>query len=298
VTFRSFTNTLRRLALAACLGMVFAGPAGAEDRDVVHFAGGVARLTVCEQWVTSEVPQGRSVLLVLSPAPLPAGSTRPAEGVWLTFHAQPAAAELSHAKLTQRLAARIRLTAGDGARLHEVRHIHLGDWQGLRQSFTLPAAGRQGFHLLVPSEHGLLEWQAVFSSDRPAAKLKEIETILSSLTLHRPAEQPAPAGSTSASAALAFGAWKALRSRLRLDAAGGITIQFDRPGNYVIGGQGQVRFDDRTVRLIGRYQARDDLLLVTWNDGSRTNYRWRVSGGELFLTDHTGRVCQLRRIFE
>lgn len=74
-------------------------------------------------------------------------------------------------------------------------------------------------------------------------------------------------------------------------------IRFDRRGNYAIDKQGTPVFDSNLKTLAGRYRAENDLLLVTWADGSRTNYRWRRQGPNLFLTDHTGRTSQLRRIY-
>ena len=51
-------------------------------------------------------------------------------------------------------------------------------------------------------------------------------------------------------------------------------------------------------RLAGRFKVADDLLMVDYIDDSRSNYRWRIEGTELMLTDHEGRVSQLARIYE
>ena len=95
-----------------------------------------------------------------------------------------------------------------------------------------------------------------------------------------------------------FGNWKALHSRLQLHDDGRVVIRFDRKGNYALDERGTPTFDSNLTMLTGRYRAQDDLLLVTWSDGNRTNYRWKRQGADLFLTDHTGRTSQLRRIYQ
>ena len=46
------------------------------------------------------------------------------------------------------------------------------------------------------------------------------------------------------------------------------------------------------------FEAKEDLLLVEWKDGSKLNFRWKVKDGDLLLTDHEGRISKLRRIVE
>lgn len=48
----------------------------------------------------------------------------------------------------------------------------------------------------------------------------------------------------------------------------------------------------------GDYQAKGDLIFVYWNDGRRTNLRWRLRGNMLLVTDHTGRTTRWMRHIE
>ena len=83
---------------------------------------------------------------------------------------------------------------------------------------------------------------------------------------------------------------------MKLDGLGHILIKFDRPQVTPIDRIGSDQVPRRVVRLTGRYRARDDLILISWDDGSKLNYRWRLHNGDLLLTDNTGQVSQLRRL--
>ena len=43
--------------------------------------------------------------------------------------------------------------------------------------------------------------------------------------------------------------------------------------------------------MTGRFSATQDTLLVTWEDGSQTNIRWKMVHDELRLVDHQGRAA-------
>ena len=49
--------------------------------------------------------------------------------------------------------------------------------------------------------------------------------------------------------------------------------------------------------LAGTFEARDDLVFIHWDDGSRLNLRWRLQDNDLFLTDHEGQISHLKRVF-
>ena len=101
-----------------------------------------------------------------------------------------------------------------------------------------------------------------------------------------------------ASAEPILGSWKSYRARLRLDGSGQIHLNFDRHRVQTIDRLGSQQTPKRIARLAGTYQARDDLLLITWDDGSKLNYRWRIHRGELLLTDHTGQMSRLKRLLD
>ena len=52
------------------------------------------------------------------------------------------------------------------------------------------------------------------------------------------------------------------------------------------------------MSLAGRFRAKNDLLHVVWDDGSKLNFRWKLSGSALLLTDHEGQISQLQRLYE
>ena len=54
----------------------------------------------------------------------------------------------------------------------------------------------------------------------------------------------------------------------------------------------------KIVRLTGRFRARDDLILIFWDDGSKLNYQWRLHNGDFLLTDHTGQASQRQRFLD
>ena len=91
-----------------------------------------------------------------------------------------------------------------------------------------------------------------------------------------------------------MGAWKALQSRLRLRRDGTVTIITDRPFTFASDGDDRVQGNE----IKGNYVAHNDLIMITWDDRSKLNFRWRMHGDKLLLTDHEGKTTQLRRILE
>jgi len=87
-----------------------------------------------------------------------------------------------------------------------------------------------------------------------------------------------------------FGTWKSFASCLRLFGDGHAQIEVDVPRHAMAGGSQQQQWT-----ITGQYESRDDLLLVTWNDGSRSNFRWQLQGERLLLTDESGQTSQLSR---
>ena len=75
-------------------------------------------------------------------------------------------------------------------------------------------------------------------------------------------------------------------------------LQFDRPRLRFIDHQQVEDPVRRESELTGTFLAQEGLLLVTWDDGSKLNYRWRLLGHDLLLTDHQGRISHLRRLIQ
>jgi len=88
------------------------------------------------------------------------------------------------------------------------------------------------------------------------------------------------------------GRWTQRHSEYRFAADGTVSINFARKRRFLTDFT-----SSHSARLVtsvrGHFEAKADLIFVTWNDGSRLNYRWRRDAEQLFLTDHIGRVTPL-----
>ena len=215
----------------------------------------------------------------------------------LVFHARARNQQLSDERLAELMTARVREAVTSTATFEPPQKTKVGGHAGLRGRFhsTVGDHTTRGVHLLAPVDGGLFELHMVAADADFAQRLGQLERILQTLKLRPPKQVRAQRAEGDAASIL--GTWKALHSRLQLQDDGRVVIRFDRRGNYAIDQRGTPVFDSNLTMLAGRYRAQDDLLLVTWSDGSRTNYRWRRQGPNLFLTDHTGRTSQLRRIY-
>jgi len=92
-----------------------------------------------------------------------------------------------------------------------------------------------------------------------------------------------------------FGSWRAYRSLLQLLGEGRILITVDPSATQSLDATAGHKHQEQ---LIGVFKAQGDLLFVTWKDGSKLNYRWRLEQGELLMTDHQGQISQLRRVLK
>ena len=296
-------NSLPRIMLAAAAILLPATQAHADDdRDVVIHAGGAVEFSIDQGWTVSEVPFGREVRLYLTRGPLPKRIAKLSDGAWLVFHARASKEKLSDRELADLLTARVRDATESIVIIQTPRKVNVAGHAGLRGRFQYTDGNdktpgvRRGVHLLVPVEGGLFELHLVAADADFAQRVGQLDAILRTLKLRSP-KQTRPRPDPHHIAAI-LGHWKALHSRLQLHDDGRVVIRFDRTGNYALDARGKPAFDAKLTMLAGRYRAQNDLLLVTWSDGSRTNYRWRREGADLFLTDHTGRTSQLRRIYQ
>lgn len=263
-----------------------------DDRPIVAHAGGVVQLRPPIDWHVSEVPFGREVRLVLSPSPLPEIPAMPNDGIWIVVHARANSANLSKEGLSAMLDSRVTLTTdGDVTTEPETQFTHQS-LIGVRQRFKtiVSKPGRsgqyEGVHVLLRGHESLIELHAEAPYGHFPKRTSQIEETIKSLVLRKPAriEREKVADSVAA-ASTVLGSWKAYRSRLQLYGNGRIVIKLD----------GKKK---QSGLLMGRFAANDDLIFVTWDDNSRLNFRWRLYGDNLLLTDHDGQISQLRRIFE
>lgn len=116
------------------------------------------------------------------------------------------------------------------------------------------------------------------------------------LTLQPPANFPDESLSRSAPLPLPIvGVWKDTNSRIQFRADGEVVVQ---EASHAEGPGGpEIRRPAGAAEQIlkGRFQAREDILSVSWEDGPKTNYRWRLQDGWLLLTSHHGRNYLLHR---
>ena len=126
-------------------------------------------------------------------------------------------------------------------------------------------------------------------------RLVELERVVDDLRLVEPAAKPQHVRSPVSDAASILGSWKGHASRLRLRGDGTVAIVTDEPFRFTTK-HGDQRRDGHGVT--GRYAARDDLMFIEWEDNSKLNYRWRLRGDKLLLTDHEGHMTQLVRLSE
>lgn len=280
-------------------------PAALRDGDdIVRLAGGAVELRVRQGWWIWEVPQGREVRIALSPTRPASLKTMPAAGHWVCFHVGTSDSADSRQFLSDQMRQRLaEVSAGQAAPLNSIQFHRLGLWDAAEIEFSLPAdgaAGRapiHGSHVLVRTPWGLFEFHSQFPADRYQQQTHETARLLRQVVLTAPrVMEPGPTSAETDAAAPIHGSWKAFRSRLRLRPNGGIEIATDRP--QLISPPEAEEQPVRSPLLRGRYRADGDLLYVQWQDGSKLNFRWKLNGGDLLLTDHDGQISQLRRIAE
>lgn len=275
--------------------------ASAGETLSVTFAGGAIEIEVPADWSIAEVPDGRTVRLMAGPTPLPRRPERLRHGIWLTFqHRLPG---LSEDRVLDRdlVEERMRLAQGFSVQMLDLQQTQISGCDVLQADFRAPAASPEpalaGVHVIGRTAFGWLELHAVYPQRQGGVPGRVIEQVLASLVLKAPTA-PAPGGDKQAERA-PLGTWKAYRSVLRILPEGAIRLTFDRRGTYVTTANGGLHYDAQRTQLDGRYQLRGDLLEVTWEDGSRQNFRWRISRrGDLLLTDHHGRIAQLVWLYE
>ncbi len=268
-------------------------PAGASDLDVVQFAGGAIEFRVPAGWQTHEVPVGRELRIWLTEHDIPEGQ-RPQDGVWMTFHWRGREVDLVELETWLEF----RIDHLDPKRTHagELEHRRIGQFPALVRE--VDHAGRRTWILLAAMNTGIFELTATadlknFQRQRTAA-----EAVLAGIKLSSPQIRPANVRPTVQAAAPVVGLWKGLQASVWLGGDGRVVMEFDRRNNFRLDESGNVDYGRKITRLTGRYEAREDVLFVSWDDGSRVNFRWQVHDGQLLLTDHNGRVSQLDRLVE
>ncbi len=260
-----------------------------EPRDPVRFAGGRIELQVPDGWWAEEVPFGREVRLVIAPQRPATVRKMPSDGMWMTYHAAAPAELQGDEALSRELAERMR--AGSNGRYSPATRFQFGQLPAAVAEFTasesslasIPITGRHG---LVRTEWGVFE----FHASAPDAIVESRSNIWTatweSLKLNPPATANNSAQGGASGSNGIIGSWKSYRSQMRFSDDGRVVIIPDSTGT-----------NRSSSPLTGSFEARDDLVFVRWDDGSRLNFRWRREGNDLYLTDHEGQISHLKRVF-
>ncbi|MDA1053057.1 MAG: hypothetical protein O3C40_21605 [Planctomycetota bacterium] len=260
-----------------------------EGRRAIQFAGGSIELKVPADWWSEEVPFGREVRLVIAPQ-RPLNIRRmPIDGMWIAYHAVGSSDASSEDALSRELSNRLRSAVVGNAQYSPPVLFQFGDWPAAVAEFTSTEASSAnasitGRHVLVRTEWGVFE----FHASAPDAVVESRSNIWTatweSLRLNPPATTMGSSREPLGESNGIIGNWKSYRSRMQFSSDGRIVIVPDAVGN-----------NRSTNPLTGTYEARNDLVFVRWDDGSRLNFRWRLQGNDLFLTDHEGQISHLKR---
>lgn len=274
-----------------------------DDRDVVVHAAGALTFRLPFDWQLREVPVGREIRLVLSPQPIPADPENLTDGLWIAYRRSTMPSPDPATEIDAAIGDRLSLaTSARAIPTSDPQRFLLSDFPAVRMTFTLPAdapaTSSRGHHLLARTPWGIIELHSVATEASAAHILPTTDDLLAQLRLAPPVIEDLTVAPGFESAAPALGTWKAIRSRMRINGDGTIAINFDRDGIFDLAGSGRLRYDQRRTVLRGTYTAAGDLIKVTFTDGTRLNYRYRVQGDYLLLTDHHGRTSQLARLFD
>lgn len=268
---------------------------------IVSFAAGAVELRLPEGWVVIETPYAHELRVVLAPQRPATSDGMPRDGAWLVWHPRPPDWS-DRLELAAMVTERLRLSAGSDARLEPPRRILLDGFPAVRQDFdaagSSSSASRrmQGFHFIAETDWGLCEMHAVAPGESFPQRKREFQQIVSSIAIREPQALHAPPVAAVRDAEPLIGEWKARGSRMRMKGDGRIVLVADRPHRVQAAAVPGKYLPPDAIR--GCYEAEGDMLRVQWADGSQLNFRWRLSGNDLLLTDHEGRISQLQRLLE
>ena len=138
----------------------------------------------------------------------------------------------------------------------------------------------------VRTDWGIFEFHAAAPNQIVESRSKIWTATWDSLHLNPPAAATNEAVQDSLGQGTSIvGDWKSYRSRMRFSSDGRVVIVPDSVGS-----------SRSSNPLTGTFEVRDDLIFVQWDDGSRLNFRSRLQGNDLFLTDHMGQISHLKRV--
>jgi hypothetical protein len=263
------------------------------DSDIVLMSGGAIEIQVPIGWHANEIPIGREMRVWLTRERWHSAAP-PTNGVWLNFHWL--GREPDQQELGRRISYRAERLARRPIATGSVRDSTIGGFQAVTQE--VDGAELRGWFALVAVKTGMLEIATVADPAHYKRHRAAAESVIDGIRVHSPQIRRPKLAANILDAGPAVGLWKALRGRLRFGEDGRVSITFDQDENYSLDSSGSTNFERSVSRLTGQYQAQQDIIYVTWDDGSRINYRWRLYEEQLLLTDHNGRVSQLLRLVD
>ena len=273
-------------------------------RDLVLFAAGAVQIRPPAGWWVRELPFGREVRLVLSPSESRSSKSLPVDGIWMSYHAQGKTQQNAESELLSLIQSRVRLAIGNAAAVKQPSLHRLENWPAVELEFEraeavqgIRAPAVRGSHILVRTDWGIVEMHVSAPPDVYEHRSQEFERLLTELRLEEPQLRVRAVAPAVLDASDIVGVWKAYRSRLRLSEDGNIEIELDR-GRVVPPNGVDRRYEYASMSLVGHFRAENDLLHVVWDDGSKLNFRWKLNGSNLLLTDHEGQISQLQRLYE
>jgi hypothetical protein len=275
--------------------------ADSDDRDWAFFAADSFESPVPPSWQVREAAFGRDIRMVLSPARFK-GNRFPNDCIWVSYTVDPVQRRKPlETLLTERLRAHSTDTTSAQARPTTV-----GGFPAILTEFSERRRGVsvEVGHLLVAADWCVFEIQWSFPRDLAGERRRLVQDWLREIKLTPPDAKAQNARAQElpphiAAASPVVGSWKAYRSRLRFYSDGRVMILMDPKSSNRVDRADQLENSaEHSERLVGTFQGQSDLLYVVWDDGSKLNFRWRVDGDRLLLTDHEGQISQLRRLLE
>lgn len=262
-----------------------------EAQTRLRFARGGIELQVPDGWWTEEVPFGREIRLMVVPRRPATFRKMPIDGMWMAYHAATAGESQGEATLSRELSQRLRMVVAGNSQFSPPTPFSLGAWPAVSAEFTSrdPSSSNvsiAGRHVLVRTDWGIFEFHASAPTAIVEARSTHWTTTWESLRLSPPGASNDPAPNSLGQSNGIIGDWKSYRSRMRFSSDGRVVILPDAVGS-----------NRNSNPLTGTFELRDDLIFVRWDDGSRLNFRSRLQGNDLFLTDHVGQISHLKRVF-
>ena len=286
-----------------------------EEQAIVTIGGGAVELQLPADFSIAEVPVRRELRVVATRFDYRGNLRQVTDGFWICYHLR---ADSPLGPLDERadvLHPRLKLVTQDLAVIQRTWNTSVGEWPARTISFALQETGTRidedsgdtgesaergwkGMHCGIRTQWGIVELHFVAPAALYPSCTESWEQVVRNLRFRPPRAQPQPDSAQITAAAEILGSWKSTGGRLQLLGSGRVRLQFDRPRLRFIDDQQVEDPVRRESELTGKFLAQEDLLLVTWDDGSKLNYRWRLLGHDLLLSDHQGRISHLRRLIQ